>query len=119
MESDEGYLLDNRQAQAGVRFRALAELFDPSTFRHLDDLGVAPGWRCWEVGAGGRSVPEWLAGRVGADGLVVATDIDTSWLGEAAGPLQVRRHDVGLRGPARGRPRSRARPPGADPRPAA
>ena len=99
MESDEGYLLDNRQAQAGVRFRALAELFDTSTFRHLDDLGVAPGWRCWEVGAGGRSVPAWLAGRVGADGLVVATDIDTPWLGEAAGPLQVRRHDVGREGP--------------------
>jgi len=98
MASDEGYLLDNQQAQAGIRFRALALLFDPSTFRHLADLGVAPGWRCWEVGAGGRGVPEWLAGRVGADGLVVATDIDTAWLGEPDGPLQVRRHDVGLEG---------------------
>ena len=35
------------------RFTAFATLFDPATFRHLDGLGLAPGWRCWEVGAGG------------------------------------------------------------------
>jgi SAM-dependent methyltransferase len=96
--SDEGYLLDNRQSQAGTRFEALAELFDPSTFRHLDRVGVAPGWRCWEVGAGGASVPSWLAERVGPDGLVLATDIDTSWL-EGDAPFEVRRHDVGVDDP--------------------
>ena len=100
MTDDEGYLLSNRQREAGTRFGALAALFDASTFRHLDALGIGPGWRCWEVGAGGRSVPEWLAGRVGARGLVVATDIDTSWL-EAPCPeqLSVRRHDVGVDDP--------------------
>jgi SAM-dependent methyltransferase len=98
--SDEGYLLDNRQSQAGSRFDALAELFDPSTFRHLSRVGVARGWRCWEVGAGGASVPSWLAGRVGPDGLVLATDIDTSWLEHlGAPPVEVRRHDVGLDDP--------------------
>jgi SAM-dependent methyltransferase len=98
--SDEGYLLDNRQSQAGARFGALAELFDPSTFRHLGLLGVARGWRCWEVGAGGASVPSWLADRVGVEGLVLATDIDTSWLEDrAAPPVEVRRHDVGLDDP--------------------
>ena len=102
MTSDEGYLLDNSQAEAGVRFRALAELFDPSTVRHLTDLGVAPGWRCWEVGAGGRSIPARLADLVGAGGLVVATDIDTSWLGESAGALQVQCHDVGHDDPPAG-----------------
>lgn len=97
MTSDEGYLLDNRQSQAGTRLGALAELFDPSTFRHLCLTGIAPGWRCWEVGAGGASVPAWLAERVGPAGSVLATDIDTSWLDGAGGPvLEVRRHDVGL-----------------------
>jgi SAM-dependent methyltransferase len=97
---DEGYLLDNRQSQAGSRFDALAELFDPSTFRHLSRIGVARGWRCWEVGAGGASVPSWLANRVGPDGLVLATDIDTSWLElRGAPPVEVRRHDVGLDDP--------------------
>src|SRR4051812_6951666 len=74
------YLLDNQQAQAGTRFDALADLFDASTFRHLDALGTGPGWRCWEVGAGGPSVARWLAGRVGPEGHVLATDIDLSWL---------------------------------------
>ena len=98
--TDAGYLLDNRQSQAGVRFEALAGLLDPVTFRHIDDLGIAAGWRCWEVGAGGPSVPGGLADRVGPTGSVVATDIDTSWLpvpdpGTVA-RYEVRRHDVGV-----------------------
>jgi SAM-dependent methyltransferase len=92
---EEGYLLDNRQVEAGQRFDALAQLFDPSTFRHLTAVGLGPGWRVWEVGAGGRSVPAWLARQVGADGRVLATDIDTSWLTGTAG-VEVLRHDVGL-----------------------
>lgn len=98
MTSDESYLLGNAQVEAGARFRALATLLDPGTLRHVDGLGVAPGWRCWAVGAGGRGVPDALAARVGPDGLVVATDIDTSWLepGGTAAPLRVLRHDVGV-----------------------
>lgn len=93
------YLLDNRRPEAGQRFVALAELFDPWTFRHLDDLGLGEGWRCWEVGAGGPSVPRGLAERVGTSGRVLATDIDVSWTEPAADSvLEVRRHDV-LRDP--------------------
>ena len=93
------YLLDNQQTQAGIRFAALSELFDPVTFRHVDRLGIAEGMRCWEVGAGGRTVPEGLARRVGPTGTVVATDIDTSWTAQAsdldsAGVIEVLRHDV-------------------------
>jgi SAM-dependent methyltransferase len=87
------YLLDNAQTEAAARFGAFAELFDPVTFRHLDDLGVGPGSRVWEVGAGGPSVPAWLAGRVGPSGRVLATDIDTRWLRGLDG-CEVRTHDV-------------------------
>ena len=97
---DHGYLLDNAQTQAGTRFAALSALFDPSTFRHLEAVGLAEGLRCWEVGAGGRGVPDRLAEIVGPDGLVVATDIDTSWLdGPRPAQLHVRRHDVGVDDP--------------------
>ena len=89
------YLLDNAKAEAGARLAALSTLFDPSTFRHIDALGIGPGWSCWEVGAGGRSVPEWLASRVGADGRVLATDIDVSWLAGDDASFEVRRHDIG------------------------
>ncbi|MFI0787730.1 methyltransferase domain-containing protein [Streptomyces lydicus] len=91
----DGYLLDNRQTEAGERFDALAELFDPVTFRHVDALGIGPGMRCWEVGAGGPSVPTGLAERVGPSGTVVATDIDVSWTRGLAGDvIEVRQHDV-------------------------
>jgi SAM-dependent methyltransferase len=94
VSSDE-YLLDNRVSEAGERIAALSALFDPITFRHVDALGVGPGWRCWEVGAGGPSVQWGLAARVGPDGRVLATDIDVAWAAAAAGgPIEVRRHDV-------------------------
>lgn len=95
------YLLDNREAAAGDRFTALAELLDPVTFRHIDALGIGAGARCWEVGAGGASVPGALAERVGPAGHVLATDIDTSWL-PADAPYETRVHDVGTEPPPEG-----------------
>ena len=58
-------------------------------------LGITEGWRCWEVGVGGPSIPAWLADRVGASGSVLATDIDVRWAeAEAWDNVEVRRHDV-------------------------
>lgn len=100
---DHGYLLDNARPEAGTRFEALSALFDPSTRRHIENLGIAPGWRCWEIGAGGPSVVSWLADRVGPSGRVLATDIDISWAAEATGGVvEVRHHDVGRDGPPEG-----------------
>jgi SAM-dependent methyltransferase len=90
-----GYLFDNRASQTGQRFDSLAELFNPVTFRHLDALGIAAGWHCWEVGVGGPSVPEWLSSRVGPSGHVLATDIDVTWTQRlAGGNVEVLQHDV-------------------------
>ncbi|MCQ4041180.1 methyltransferase domain-containing protein [Streptantibioticus rubrisoli] len=94
MTQENGYLLDNRQREAGRRFDAFAGIFDPWTLGHLERVGLTAGWRCWEVGAGGTSVPTALAERVGTTGLVLATDIDTCWLTGLAAPVEVRRHDV-------------------------
>ena len=102
MASDEGYLLDNQQAEAGRRFEALSELLDPVTFRHLSALGLAPGWTCWEVGAGGVSVPTWLAEQVGPSGRVLASDLDTAWMPTEGAAFEVLRHDVGVEPPPAG-----------------
>ena len=97
------YLLDNRERQAAARFDALSALFDEVTRRHVLALGIRPGWRCWEVGAGGASVPAWLAEQAGADGFVLATDIDPSWVdGVAPAGVEVRRHDVAQDDPPEG-----------------
>ncbi|MEU6675306.1 methyltransferase domain-containing protein [Streptomyces sp. NPDC046853] len=97
----DGYLTGNRNrlplgAGAGQCSEAFSALFDPTTFRHIERLGIGPGWRCWEVGAGGFSVVSWLAKRVGPTGRVLATDTDISWQTSAARPpVEVRTHDVG------------------------
>jgi SAM-dependent methyltransferase len=96
------YLLDNQQVEAGQRFDALSVLFNPTTFRHVQALGLAPGWRVWEVGAGSPGVPAYLAAQVGSQGYVLATDIDTSWLGNGDAGYEVRRHDVGSDPPPAG-----------------
>ncbi|MCX4744814.1 methyltransferase domain-containing protein [Kitasatospora sp. NBC_01287] len=106
-EAAGAYLLDNRRREAGQRFAAIGELFDPWTLEHLDRLGPVDGWSCWEVGAGGPALPRALAERVGPAGRILATDLDTSWLagltgqasqaaqaGAPGAPIEVRRHDV-------------------------
>lgn len=78
------------------RLESLARAFDPTTIRLLEALNVAPGWRCAEIGAGIGTIAGWLQERVGADGHVLATDIETRWLELLDLPgLEVRRHDIG------------------------
>lgn len=102
--SRDRYLLSNDAPEAMDRFTAFATLFDPATFRHLDGLGLAPGWRCWEVGAGGTSVVAHLSERVGPGGHVLATDINLSWAaGAAAANVEILEHDVAA-GPPPGGP---------------
>ena len=89
------YLLDNAAREASARFDALSALFDPGTIRHLEDRGIGAGWHCLEVGGGGGSIAAWLAERVGPNGHVLVTDIDSRFLEPLdASNVEVRRHDV-------------------------
>jgi SAM-dependent methyltransferase len=94
--SESVYLLDNALPAALDRFRALADLFNDITFDRLGSTGIGSGWRCWEVGAGGPTIPHWMAARVGPSGQVIASDINPSWLGRngSSDTIQVIRHDV-------------------------
>jgi SAM-dependent methyltransferase len=92
----------NVDDQAEARFSALSSLFDPITFRHLEGVGIGSGWRCWEVGAGGVSVPAWMAERVGPDGHILASDIDTSRLPGPMAGVEVLVHDVAADEPPAG-----------------
>jgi SAM-dependent methyltransferase len=96
MTADEQtYAFDNALAVQRERLDTLEELFDLGTIRQLEARGVAPGWHCLEVGAGGGSIAEWLCDRVGPEGSVLATDLDTRWVAELARPnLQVHVHDL-------------------------
>jgi len=90
-----GYALDNSAVPASDRMAALSALFDAGTIRHIEERGIAPGWRCLEVGGGGGSIAEWLSERVGPAGHVLVTDINTRFLDSIKRPnLEVRRHNV-------------------------
>jgi SAM-dependent methyltransferase len=91
------YLLDNAAREATDRFDALAAVFDAGTERHITALGIAPGWTCLEIGAGGGSIARWLAHAVAPDGSVLATDIDPRHVSTAGiSNLRVQRHDAGV-----------------------
>ncbi|MEP7346106.1 MAG: methyltransferase domain-containing protein [Gemmatimonadaceae bacterium] len=89
------YVLDNAAREAAARFPALSASFDYDTIRRLEQLGVADGSRCLEVGGGGGSIAAWLASRVGAAGRLLVTDLDTRFLESLHLPnTDVQRHDI-------------------------
>jgi SAM-dependent methyltransferase len=89
------YAFPNAWELARHRLELLEASYDPSSFRYAEALGVGPGWRCLDAGAGGGSVAGWLASRVGERGRVVAADIDTRLIEDLAAPnLEVRQMDL-------------------------
>ncbi|MGH3346380.1 MAG: class I SAM-dependent methyltransferase [Nocardioides sp.] len=90
-----GYTFDNAAVrQSTQRFECLQQCYDPVTVSRLSDMGVRPGWRCLEVGAGAGSIAEWLGHRVGDAGSVTATDIDTGLIDVRGSNIEVLRHDI-------------------------
>jgi SAM-dependent methyltransferase len=82
-----------------VERRRMALLFayhGAVTIEVLEAAGVARGWRCLEVGAGGGDITRWLSHRVAPDGSAVAVDLETHWLEPLASDIvEVRRGDFG------------------------
>jgi SAM-dependent methyltransferase len=78
-----------------ARLRLLENECDPHTRRHIDTLGIGPGWRCLEVGAGAGAIVRWLAQRVGLTGHVVAADLHPRYLDDLRLPhVEVRQCDI-------------------------
>jgi SAM-dependent methyltransferase len=86
------YILDQGFAQERERLSGMEALWDPGSQAIIDDLGISAGWKCLEIGAGGGSLVEWMAGR-GAH--VTAVDIDTRFVEHLASDLiAVQRMDI-------------------------
>ncbi|MQA72745.1 MAG: methyltransferase domain-containing protein [Solirubrobacterales bacterium] len=89
------YVYDQAWHEERRRLAGMEDLLDPGTRAVIESLGIAPGWRCLEVGAGGGSIAKWLAERVGPGGEVLATDVSTRHLAALEAPnLEVREHDI-------------------------
>jgi SAM-dependent methyltransferase len=81
-------------AAESERLALLERARDPGTVSRLERLGIAPGWRCLEMGAGRGSIARWLADRAGPTGSVVAADIDPRFLTDMPANVEVRELDV-------------------------
>ncbi|HEX9832257.1 MAG TPA: methyltransferase domain-containing protein [Mycobacterium sp.] len=86
------YILGQDFAQERQRLAGIEALWDPGSRALIEELGIGPGWKCLEVGAGGGSLVEWMADR-GAH--VTAIDIDTQHVEHlASDSITVRRIDI-------------------------
>jgi SAM-dependent methyltransferase len=86
------YVYDQGFAEERTRLSAMEALWDPGSQALLDELGIRRGWKCLEIGAGGGSLVQWMAGR-GAS--VLAVDIDTRFVDSlASDAIEVRRMDI-------------------------
>jgi SAM-dependent methyltransferase len=95
MQGQRYFATDSPEAFERERLAQLTAISDPITARRLTDLGVGPGWRCLEVGAGTGTIARWLAERVGPTGRVVATDLNPRFLdGHGLANLEVRHHNL-------------------------
>jgi SAM-dependent methyltransferase len=91
------YVFDQAWHLERNRLRALEDMYDAGTTRHLAGTGVGEGWRCLEVGCGAGGIALWLADRVGSTGRVVATDLDPRFLAgteHGRDNLEVWQHDI-------------------------
>ena len=89
------YGFTNAWNQAGERLRSIERWLDPGTTNLLAALGVRPGWKCWEIGAGAGSIARWLSNVVGPEGHVTGSDLDPRLIAdEFDGVLAVLAHDV-------------------------
>jgi SAM-dependent methyltransferase len=77
-----------------ARLLTLARVVDPATTETLTRLGLAPGWRCCDVGSGAGTVAAWMAEHVGPTGSVVSLDVDTRFHVGTASNLELRTVDV-------------------------
>jgi SAM-dependent methyltransferase len=87
------YAFDSRSREAADQLGCLERYLDPITATRLDPPVARAGDHCWEVGAGGGSVARMLARCAGPDGLVVATDLDTTHIART-GRIRVCTQDV-------------------------
>jgi ubiquinone/menaquinone biosynthesis C-methylase UbiE len=88
------YALDNDHPRAGQHHALLAALFDDVSSVRVHGLLDLRGKRCLEVGAGGGEFAGWLAGQVGQDGQVLATDIKPHVVTARHPRLTVIEHDL-------------------------
>ena len=82
-ETQQHYYPLERRAGEIERLHAQGDALIADTAIMLDHIGVAPGWRCLDLGCGPRGITDLLSVRVGPVGRVVGLDADAVFLDHA------------------------------------
>lgn len=95
-DAEHSYILSAAAPAAEIkRLQQIDEMMGPSTQHRIERLGIAPGWKCLEVGAGVGGAARWMADRVGPTGKVTAIDLAPLFEADPSLPqLKVRRHSI-------------------------
>ena len=88
------YVLDQGFPGERARLDAMARFLDPGTLRLVRRLGIGPGDRCLDVGAGTGSIARALSELVGLPGRVVAVDQDARFLDDLPDSVELFRADA-------------------------
>jgi 2-polyprenyl-3-methyl-5-hydroxy-6-metoxy-1,4-benzoquinol methylase len=92
---EQKYVFDQGREGERERLAVIERYLDGHSIARLEAVGLAAGWRCLDVGAGGGSLTRWICRRVGREGSVLAVDLDPRFLEEIEEPnLEVRRLDL-------------------------
>jgi ubiquinone/menaquinone biosynthesis C-methylase UbiE len=81
-EAQQPYLIERRPGEI-ERLHVQGDALIADTAIMLDRIGVAPGWRCVDLGCGPRGITDLLSMRVGPTGRVVGLDADAVVLDHA------------------------------------
>ncbi|MEM7127856.1 MAG: methyltransferase domain-containing protein [Chloroflexota bacterium] len=87
MSKHEDYVL-SRTSEEYQRLRVQAKLWEPITARLLQQVGLAPGMRCLDLGCGPGEVMRLMGETVGLTGHVTGVDVDGKVGNEALGILR-------------------------------
>ena len=96
-EKSESYRINEQPDQVQRehdRLRVLSRVADARTRRVLNEIGIAAGWHCCDLGSGAGTVAAWMAEQVGPTGRVLSLDVDTRFQPPGTGVIEVRTVDV-------------------------
>jgi len=88
------YALSNDDPLGVNRLSQLPLILDEHSQGFLTDQGIAPGWKCLDVGPGAGTMTAWMAELVGPRGQVTAIDIDPQHMKTLPGNVTVHTADI-------------------------
>jgi SAM-dependent methyltransferase len=92
--ADARYTFNNANPEAEQQVGLLADILDDHSTYVLSGVGIQPGWRCLDIGAGAGTITDWLANRVRPGGHVTALDLDPRHLRTTADNIDIVEGDV-------------------------